>query len=181
MPGSDTENSANSGTQNLTNGGPREDQSRIRKGQIDWVTGLERSVEFRSWLFKFRVGAQTYLSKSVYPENEERRYAWLNALLRASVLGKNEEMASYLELLDHSGARCEDLLTRLEKRFLPASDVEKKRVTAQFLAFSRAKKSLWEALKEFQQLELECLKFGYDAGEATTIAKLEEMVLVEVI
>ena len=49
---------------NTTIGSPSGDrENRIRKGQIDWVVGLERASDYKSWSFKFKMGAEIYLSK----------------------------------------------------------------------------------------------------------------------
>lgn len=161
-------------------GGPSEDRScRIRKGQIDWVVGLERASDFKAWSFKFKMGAATYLSREVYPNEEERRYAYINALIRASSLGKFQELCDHVELLDASGVRCEGLLERLEKRYLPAMDVERKRVSSSYLSFTRGKASLLESFTALQKVLLECHKYGYDPGTETERTKLEQLVLPE--
>lgn len=165
---------------NSHNGGPSEEQARrIRRGQIDWIVGLEKATEFKSWVFKFKMGAHTYLSKEVYPDAEERRFAWVNALIRASSLGKFQELCDQVELLDAAGYRCEKLLEKIEKRYLPVTEVERKRATSQYLSFSRGKATLLESLKQLQHLLLECRKYGYYPGEETQIAKLEDLILPE--
>ena len=165
--------------QNSTSGGPSEERSRIRKGQIDWIVGLDKAAEFKSWSFKFKMGAATYLSKDVYQNDDERRFAWVNALIRASSLGKFQELCDQVELLDASGFKCEKLLEKLEKRYLPAIDVEKKRISSMFLSFNRNRSSLLDSYKSLQQILLECRKYGFVPGEETEQAKLEELILPE--
>ena len=165
---------------NTTIGGPSGDrENRIRKGQIDWVVGLERASDYKSWSFKFKMGAEIYLSKEVYPKDEDRRFAWVNALIRASALGRYQELCDEVELLDSSGIRCEMLLEKLEKRYLPALDIEKKKTTSKYLSFCRGKSTLLESFKNMQQILLECRKYGYDPGKETQLAKLDELILSE--
>ena len=157
-------------------GGPSEDNSgRVRKGQLDWVIGIAKATDFKSWSFKFKVGATTYLSKAVYPVEEERRYAWLNALIRAASLGGFEEMNELLELYDDDGVRCEDILKKLQDRFLPASDIEKRKATNAFMTFVRGNKSLSEAAKNLRVIILECHKYGYRPDAETLKAKYESI------
>ena len=159
------------------NGGLSGGIQKIRQGQIDWVSAVPKAASFKSWLFRFKTGAKMYLSKKVYPEEEERRYAWLNALLRAATLGENEEMISLLELYDSSGVTCEELIEKLEKKFLPEEETERKKVTLSFMAYSRGNKSLTVAVKELKILLLDCERYGFKPDDATRKAKYESLLL----
>jgi hypothetical protein len=170
------QNSRNSNTSSH-NGGPSEERSSVRKGQIDWVAKISKPTEYKSWVFKFKVGAATYLSKELYPNNQERRYAWLNALIRAASLGEFEEMNHLLELYDSDGVQCEDILGKLEERFLPAMEVEKKKATTAFMAYARGRKPLSQATKELKVIILECHKAGYKPDVETVKAKYESLLL----
>ena len=154
-----------------------EKHSKIRPGQIDWVTALERPADFKSWLFRFRIGSKMYLSEKVYPDEDERRFAWLNALLRAATLGKNEEMIRLLELYDNGGTTCEELLVNLEKRFMPEEEMERKRTTLAFMAFNRGKRTLTNAVKELKIVLLDCERYGFSPDDATRRAKYESLLL----
>lgn len=156
---------------------PSEGYSKVRKGQVDWIEGLEKFSDLKSWLFKFRVGASIYLSAEVYPNAKERRQAWLYALVRSAILGKNDQMTRYLEVLDHKNVACEQLLEHLEKRFLPTAEFDKKRVIQKYRSFKRENRSLWDTYKAYQQLELECSKCNFNPGTEMNIAQLESLIL----
>ena len=149
---------------NSTSGGPREEShivNRVRKGQVDWVPPLSKAAEFKSWRFRFSMGAGCYLTTEVYPSDDERRCAWQIALLRAATLGNFGEMIQLLELWDNDGVTCEDLLQRLERQFMPSVEAELKKAMQHFVAFSRGKRSLSQAVKDLKVALLECQKQGY--------------------
>ena len=131
------------------------ENNRIRKGQVDWIEGLETSSDdiVRLWIFTFQAGADIYLSREVYPNPVERRKAWLYALVRAAVLGKNQLMKKYLQVLDHKNVSCETFLKQLEKRYLPTVQFEKNRIIKKYRGCNRENRSLWDTYKAFQQLE----------------------------
>jgi hypothetical protein len=159
-------------------GGPSEDvqgYAKVRQGQIDWVPAFEKTTEFRTWLFIFRTGAGTYLSKKVYPDAEERKFAWLNALLKAATLGKNMELVRYLDLCDRNGTKCESLLKKLEQKYQPAIEREEQKATESLLMYLRGNKTLTDAVKELNERVLECRKLGYDPDEKTLIKKYETL------
>ena len=157
------------------NGGPAE--GRIRKGQIDWVPGITKAVEYRLWSFKFKAGANTYLSKEVYSKAEERRWAWINALIIAATKGGFDEMVHLLELHDSNGVRCEEVLQKLEEKFLPAQDTERKKASSAFMGYQRRGKSLVQSVKELRVLVLECKKLGYSPDDQTLITKYESLLM----
>ena len=76
-------------------------------------------------------------------------------------LGGFEEMNDLIELYDNYGIRCEDLLKKLQDKFLPALDLEKKKAANSFMTFMRGKLSLMEASKKLRVVILECNKYGY--------------------
>ena len=156
------------GEEAMTNG--------IRKGQLDWVCPIEKASEFKSWAFKFGMGAKVYLSALLYPNDEERHFAFMIALLKAASQGKFAEMEQYLELLNATGVRAEALLPALEKKFLPSKEIERKRATLKYLGYTRERKPLHEALKDLNVLYLECIKYGYDPGHPTHIARIESLI-----
>lgn len=163
------------------NGGPSEDlpPTRIRQGQIDWVPAFEKISQFRMWHFQFRIGASTYLSERVYPNEEERHLAWLTALLKASSLGKNEELARLLELYDRTGVKCDAMLKKLEERYKPAIDLEKQKATEKFLTFTRGRLALTEAIKQLRDCLLEAQKLCYNPDEETIVLKFESLLKME--
>ena len=144
MPNETSQSQSSSPPRNTTqqNGSPSEDRGKVRKGQIDWVIGIAKATDFRKWSFKFTVGAKTYLSSDVYSDREERRYAWLMALIRAATLGGFEEMNNLIELYDSDGLRCEALLKKLEEAFMPVIEVERRKAVSAFMAYERGRKSL---------------------------------------
>lgn len=156
-------------------GGPSEE--RPRKGQMDWVIGIKGISDFRSWLFKFKTGAALYLSKDVYSKKEERSLAWTNALLKAASMGNFEEMCQLIELYCSAGIECEAILKKLEERFLPALDIDRKKAGAAFMAFKREDRSLHTALKDLNLLMLECAKYDYRPEDTTVILKLEGLLM----
>lgn len=160
-------------------GGPSEDRGCIRKGQIDWVPAIRTSGEYELWEFQFRSMAYTYLSEDVYPKTEERRYAWINALIRAASLGKFTEMIQLLELLDTSGVRCEDLLKKLGEHFRPTNEVAKKKASSTFMSYQRKTKSLSEAVRELTVMVLECKKLGYKPDNDTLATKYESLLTAQ--
>ena len=147
----------------------------VRKGQIDWISPISQASEFKSWVFRFKMGATCYLSKAVYPEDEERRCAWQISLLRAATLGNFHEMLDMLELLDADGVTCEDVLEHLKKRFLPALETERKRAMQKFVNFTRGSRSLLDAVKELKVLLLDCRKQEYKPDEDTVMLKYESL------
>jgi hypothetical protein len=161
-------------TTNSQNGGPSEDRG-IKKGELLWTPALKKDGDIRLWLFMFEAGAVMYLSKEVYPKTEERRYAWLNALIRAASLGGNEEMIRLLQLYDANGVRCEDLLKKIEAKFLPAQEIERKKVSTAFMHYQRENKTLTEAVKELKVLVMECAKLGYTPDDHTLQTKYESL------
>ena len=92
----------------------------VRRGQVDWITPVKCAAELKRWAFKFRIGADIYLSKDVYPEKEKRATAWINALLRAATLGGFDEMEDLIALMHSKGHECELLLDNIEKHFTEA-------------------------------------------------------------
>lgn len=164
-----------SNSRNITDGGPSEDRGKIRKGQIDWIPPIAKATDFKLWLFKFKTPADIYLSKTVYPDAEERRGAYLNALLIAATKGEFEDMCRMLELLNSSNVTCEELLKKLEAYFLPSIDQERRQVTAKFEEFKRGQKTLKTALKELQLIIMECRKAGYTPDEQTARSKYERL------
>lgn len=151
--------------------------SGIRKGQIDWVSSISKPSDFKSWEFRFRAGASVYLSEKVYPDAEERRSAWLFALIRAAQLGAFEEMLQLLELYHNNRVCCENLLEQLGKRFTPAIEVEKKKATKKFMDFERGRKSLLDAVKDLRVTILDCQKYGFNPCDETKLVKYESLLL----
>ena len=141
------------------------------------MPGISKPEEICSWLFKFKSGAFSYLSEEVYPDPEQRRYAWINATLRAATLGNFDEMVSLIELFDSAGDRCEALLKSLEAKFSPSAEAVKKKHIAALMAFVRGSKSLQSAVKELRILFLECRKVGYVPDDETAIARYEAILL----
>ena len=160
----------NDSPKNVHNGGP---SARIRKGQIDWIVGISKPAEFKSWIFKFKVGARIYLSSDVYQNEEELHNAWLNALVIAATKGSFEEMMYILELLESEGVRGEKLLEHLERKFAPTAEIERKQAIEAFMKYTRGKKTLMEAVKELKIIVLECNKNGFKPDKETLIAKYE--------
>ena len=158
--------------ENNNNGGP---SSRIRKGQIDWIIGISKPSDFKSWLFKFKVGSRVYLSNEVYTDEQERHDAWMNALVIAATRGNFEEMLYYLELLENDGVRCETLLEHLERKFVPTAELARKQSIEAFMKYTRNRKTLMEAVKELRVIVLECNKHGYNPEKETLIAKYESL------
>lgn len=180
--GMQSSNSASLGSKgykaSLNIGGPSEDRAgRIRKGQLDWVENIDKPSDFRSWRYRFGIGARIYLSKEVYPNEEDRQSAWLMALIKAG--SKFPEMCQLIELYDNAGSKCEEILKKLADRFLPADDIDRKRATAQFMAYVRSRQSLLEATKGLKLVLLECQKFGYTPDNETVKAKFESLIRPE--
>lgn len=167
----------NVGSCNQTNGGPRGDliRSSVRKGQIDWVPAISRASDFKQWEYKFRTGARVYLSKDVYTNEEERHFGWIIAMTRAPTLGNFPQMCDLIELFDHEGLRCEQILDKLKDRFLPLLDVERKAATSAFLGYTRGGKSLSIAVKELQDCILACHKTGYKPDAETVVNRYESL------
>lgn len=155
---------------NSHNGGPS-----VRKGQIDWVPAIKNVGELRLWLIKMSAGTRIFLSKEVYPDEEERRWAFKYACIHAASIGHFDEMVLYIELLDADEITCEKLLKKIEEKFLPAQDIERKKSSAAFMAYTRRGKSLSEAVKELKVLVLECKKLGYSPDKETLITKYESL------
>ena len=88
-------------------------------------------------------------------------------------------MTKFLEVLEHKNVVCEEILTHLEKRYLPTVDYEKRKVVDKYRAFKRENRSLLDAYKAFQQLELECSKFSFEPGIEMNIAQLQSLILPE--
>ena len=147
----------------------------VRKGQIDWISPISKPSEFKSWAFRFRMGAAVYLSDTVYDIEAERVCAWQIALQRAATLGSFDEMGQLLELLHEDGVSCEDLLTSLEKRFLPALETERKKAMQQFVSYARGKNSLMQAVKDLKVVLLECRRQKYKPDDETVIMKYESL------
>jgi hypothetical protein len=147
----------------------------VRKGQIDWITPISKPAEFKSWAFRFKMGASVYLSKQVYDIETERVCAWQIALQRAATLGNFTEMNQLLELLHEDGVECEDLITHLEKRFLPALEIERKKAMQEFQSFTRGKKSLMQAVKDLKVVLLECYRQKYKPDDDTVILNYESL------
>jgi hypothetical protein len=154
-----------------------DDESRrvFRKGQIDWIEAIAKPIDFELWEFDFIAGANMYLSKTVYPDPNERRDAWLFALIRAAQLGGFVEMRKLLQLNHKGGLRCEELLEALRKQFLPAIETERKKCSKKFMDFQRQKRTLMQAVKDLRVVLLDCNKFGFNPCEATVRAKYEGM------
>jgi hypothetical protein len=121
------------------------------------------------------MGAGCYLSPDVYTKPAERRCAWQIALLHAANEGKFEEMKQLLELLDADGVTCEGLLVRLQQRFMPSVELELRKAMQQFVAFTRGKRSLLQAVKDLKVLLLECQKRGYRPDSMTLTLKFESL------
>ena len=98
---------------NLQSGSPNEDRTSnktVRPGQLDWVTPIKTSADLKRWAFQFRFGAEVYLSKTVYPNENERSVAWINALLRAATQGGFSELEDLIALFHSKKFSCENLL-----------------------------------------------------------------------
>ena len=163
-------------TKNSTSGGPSEEShSQVRKGQVDWIPSISRGSEFKSWRFRFAMGAGIYMTKEVYPAGKERRFAWQVALLRAATMGGFGEMLQLLELWDCEGIYCEELLERLERHFLPSTEAELKTAMQQFVAFSRGRRSLNQAVNDLKVILLQCQKLGYRPDPLTKQLRFEAL------
>jgi hypothetical protein len=171
--------SGNSKAKTSTSGDPSEDRTAmfrgVRPGQLDWVAPISSAADFRMWSFKFRVGASTYLSKEVYPEEDKQHMACLNALLKASTLGGFAKMDELIMLLDSQGVKCEDMLIRLQSELLPSTETDRIRATDQFMSFQRGGTGLMIAARELGQLVLKCNQLGYKPDADTVSAKYKSL------
>ena len=155
---------------------PVRTDNRIRIAQFDWVCPIKSAADFKTWVARFRLGARFYLSKDVYPDEEDRRAAWQLALYQAAEAGNFAEMSQLVDLLDADEIHCEYLLTSLEKRFLPCLEAEQKRVMLKFGSFARGKLSLLQAVKDLKVVILDCNRQGYKPDKDTVRLKFESLV-----
>ena len=166
-------------------GGLSEDRNCVRRGELGWVPGLQRNGNFRLWYFQFRNGAMTYLNERVYPNAEERRYGFLNALTRAAQMGNNEELLLELELLDSDNVQCEELLERVKQIYQPQDALLEQKASEEFFSFRREGK-LGETVRKLNSLVLECKKAGYKPDEKAlrlkykSLLRKDEVALFEV-
>ena len=72
----------------ISHGGHNEERksavSRFKPGDISWVPPFKSDGVFKSWKFHFELGVQTYLSRRVYDDVEERNGVYALALLKAA-------------------------------------------------------------------------------------------------
>ena len=155
-------------------GGPSEDRTRVRQGELGWVPGLEKNANFRLWYFQFRNGAKAYLNTQVYPDAEDRRYGYLNALTRAAQLGKNDALLIQLELYDNAGLYCEALVDKMKEKYLPKDNIMKTKMCEEFFAFKRDGR-LGESVEKLNNLMLECQKAGYEPDENSVQMKYKTL------
>ena len=148
----------------------------IRKGHLDWVTGIANASEFRSWSFAFSKGAKMFLSVEAYTKEDERMDAFMNAYLRAAHLGGFDDMRTMLELYDRKGIKGEEILKKLQDRYLPTAEIEKKKAMQNFLKFDKGGRSLFQAVKDLNVLLLECFKAGYQPDDLTVQGIFEGLV-----
>lgn len=145
-----------------------------RRGDLQWVVPFEKRANFRIWLFQFTSAAQFWLSKEVYPNEEDRAVVYLNALTRAATLGKNEELLVELELLHSDGLTCEALLAKIKEIYQPQDELLKQKAGQDFLHFRREGR-LCDSLRKLNSLVLECKKADYRPDVATMCVKYKSL------
>ena len=159
-------------------GGPSEDRNRVRPGELLWVPALEKNGNFRLWYFKFRNGAQTYLSEDVYPDASKRRYGYLNALTRAADLGKNDALLVQLELYDSAKIYCDALLEKIKQKYMPRDNILRTKMYEVFSGFKREGK-LGDSIEKLNNVLLECLKAGFEPDGASLELKYRSLLRMD--
>ena len=168
-----------------TGGLASEDRRCVRQGELSWVPAFEKNVNFRLWFFQFKIGAETYLNQDVYPDAKGRRYGFLNALMRAASLGRNDGLLIDLELYDSAGIYCEALLEKIKQKYMPKDALLRVKMSEEFFNFKREGK-LGESVERLNMPVLECRKARYEPDDATlqlkyrVLLRKEEVPMFEV-